>query len=233
MNKGTKKTVPIVSRQEGKNLKNRTIKSICILLIMTMFVGIAGFAQAEPDYYHIGLEVTSVMSEMVDSETYLSLLGTPSTWNDVREAVNTGDYDKPVAVYAVTLDTPEAYLKIMIDKDPDSSSQWNSLSDNLQEQILNKIGVTTICSIVNGQAGASSVSFANLAQAYIKNSDLTEEKKVSYLYLFEKGTPILVTFGYHAATGMFVFIPAESQGSVESLKTVLPFVEITLVEIEN
>ena len=45
-------------------MKNRTIRSICILLIMTMFVGIAGFAQAEPDYYHIGLEVTSVMSEI-------------------------------------------------------------------------------------------------------------------------------------------------------------------------
>ncbi len=51
-------------------MKNRAIKSICFLLIMTMFVGIAGFAQAEPDYYHIGLEVTSVMSEMADSETY-------------------------------------------------------------------------------------------------------------------------------------------------------------------
>ena len=51
-------------------MKNRAVKSICFLLIMTMFVGIAGFAQAEPDYYHIGLEVTSVMSEMADSETY-------------------------------------------------------------------------------------------------------------------------------------------------------------------
>ena len=211
----------------------KAIKCICVLIIIVMMSAMAGSAFAEPDYYHIGLEVTSVMSEIADSETYLSLYGASDTWNDVREAVNTGDYDKPVAVYAVTLDTPEAYLKIMIDKDPDSSSQWNSLSDNLQEQILNKIGVTTICSIVNGQAGASSVSFANLAQAYIKNRDMKKEKKVSYLYLFEKGTPILVTFGYHAATGMFVFIPAESQGSVESLKTVLPFVEITPVEIEN
>ena len=214
-------------------MKNRIIKSICILLIMTMFAGIAGFAQAEPDYYHIGLEVTSVMSEIAGSETYLSLYGTPDTWSDIREAVNTGDYDKPVAVYAVTLDNPEAYLKIMIDKDPDSSSQWNSLSDNLQEQLLNKIGVTTICSIVNGQAGASSISFASVAQAFIKNSDLTEENNVSYLYLFEKGTPILVTFGYHTATGMFVFIPAESRESSDSLKAVLPFVEITPVEIEN
>lgn len=214
-------------------MKNRIIKSICILLIMTMFAGIAGFAQAEPDYYHIGLEVTSVMSEIAGSETYLSLYGTPDTWSDIREAVNTGDYDKPVAVYAVTLDNPEAYLEIMIEKDPDSSSQWNSLSDNLQEQLLNKIGVTTICSIVNGQAGASSISFASVAQAFIKNSDLTEENNVSYLYLFEKGTPILVTFGYHTATGMFVFIPAESRESADSLKAVLPFVEITPVEIEN
>ena len=233
MNKGTKRTVPIVPRQEGKNLKNRTIKSICILLIMTMFVGIAGFAQAEPDYYHIGLEVTSVMSEIAGSETYLSLYGTPDTWSDVREAVNTGDYDKPVAVYAVTMDNPETYLRLMIDRDPDSSSQWNSLSDNLQEQLLNKIGVTTICSIVNGQAGASSISFASVAQAFIKNSGLTEENNVSYLYLFEKGTPILVTFGYHTATGMFVFIPTESRESADSLKAVLPFVEITPVEIEN
>ena len=67
----------------------------------------------------------------------------------------------------------------------------------------------------------------------IAESCLTEENNVSYLYLFEKGTPILVTFGYHTATGMFVFIPAESRESAESLKAVLPFVEITPVEIEQ
>ena len=214
-------------------MKNRTVKSICILLIMTMFAGIAGFAQAEPDYYHIGLEVTSVMSEIAGSETYLSLYGTPDTWSDIREAVNTGDYDKPVAVYAVTMDNPGTYLRIMLDRDPDSSSQWDSLSENLQEQLLNKVGIATICNLVNAQAGTASISFASVAQAFIKNSDLTEENNVSYLYLFEKGTPILVTFGYHTATGMFVFIPAESRESADSLKAVLPFVEITPVEIEN
>ncbi len=214
-------------------MKNRTIKSICILLIMTMFAGIAGFAQAEPDYYHIGLEVTSVMSEIAGSETYLSLYGTPDTWSDIREAVNTGDYDKPVAVYAVTMDNPGTYLRIMLDRDPDSSSQWDSLSENLQEQLLNKVGIATICNLVNAQAGTASISFASVAQAFIKNSDLTEENNVSYLYLFEKGTPILVTFGYHTATGMFVFIPAESRESADSIKAVLPFVEITPVEIEN
>ena len=214
-------------------MKNRAIKSICILLIMTMFAGIAGFAQAEPDYYHIGLEVTSVMSEIAGSETYLSLYGTPDTWSDIREAVNTGDYDKPVAVYAVTMDNPGTYLRIMLDRDPDSSSQWDSLSENLQEQLLNKVGIATICNLVNAQAGTASISFASVAQAFIKNSDLTEENNVSYLYLFEKGTPILVTFGYHTATGMFVFIPAESRESADSIKAVLPFVEITPVEIEN
>ena len=214
-------------------MKNRTIKSICILLIMTMFVGIAGFAQAEPDYYHIGLEVTSVMSEIAGSETYLSLYGASDTWSDVRETVNTGDYDKPVAVYAVTMDNPETYLRLMIDRDPDSGSQWNSLSENLQKQLLNKVGISTICNLVNAQAGSASISFASVAQAFIKNSGLTEENNVSYLYLFEKGTPILVTFGYHTATGMFVFIPAESRESADSLKSVLPYLEITPVEIEQ
>ena len=215
-------------------MKNRTIKSICSLLIMTIFLGIAGFAQAEPDYYHIGLEVTSVMSEMADSETYLSLLGTLSAWRDVREAVNTGDYDKPIAVYAVTLDNPESFLRDMIAQDQDSNNQWNSLSESLQEQFLNRVSISTVCSnIVNGQAGIASISFAISTQAYIKSSNLTEEKTISYLYLFEKGTPILVTFGYHAASGTFVFIPAESQRSVESLKAVLPYLEITPVEIEK
>ena len=173
------------------------------------------------------------MSEIAGSETYLSLYGASDTWSDVRETVNTGDYDKPVAVYAVTMDNPETYLRLMIDRDPDSGSQWNSLSENLQEQLLNKVGIATICNLVNAQAGSASISFASVAQAFIKNSGLTEENNVSYLYLFEKGTPILVTFGYHTATGMFVFIPAESRESADSLKAVLPYLEITPVEIEQ
>ena len=45
-----------------------------------------------------------------------------------------------------------------------------------------------------------------------------------------KGTPILVSFGYHGASGSFVFLPKEQCGTLADLQAALPELEITPVE---
>ena len=78
--------------------------------------------------------------------------------------------------------------------------------------------------------GAAEIAFASAAAAVVRNEALTDESVVYYLYIFEKGTPILVSFGYHGASGSFVFLPKEQCGTLADLQGTLPELEITPVE---
>ena len=89
-------------------------KRICIFLsaALLLFPSCSAFSEAaKPDYYRIGLKVTAMMSEITDSEAYLSIFTRPEYFREVREKVNTHDYDSPVAVYSVTMSDPRAFFE--------------------------------------------------------------------------------------------------------------------------
>ena len=210
-------------------------KKICIFLAaaLLLFTASGAFGEAaEPDYCRIGLKVTAMMSEITDSEAYLSIFGLPERFREVREKVNTHDYDSPVAVYSVTMSDPKAFLEEMFRNEEEGNKLWDSLSPALQDQLLSRIGIQTLCPIVNARAGSEYLSFFNAATVLIQDEGLIAEKSCVYLYLFEEGVPILVSFGYRAASGTFFYIQKESQGSPEDIIAYLavPCVEIVPVE---
>lgn len=209
-------------------------KKICSLLLafLFLFTACGAFAEGtEPDYYRIGLEVTGLISEMVDSEAYLSMLTRPESISEVREILNTRDYDRPVAVYSVRLDDPKVFLEEMFRKSPDQRETWESLSPALQEQVLSRLGLQTLCTYVNAQMGSEYLSFVSVTNAFVREEALNPESAFTYLYVFEKGMPILVNFGYHIVSGQFLLIPEESRGTPEAISAymVLPGLEITPV----
>jgi len=207
--------------------------SIFLAAALLLFTASGAFGEAaEPDYCRIGLKVTAMMSEVTDSEAYLSIFGLPERFREVREKVNTHDYDSPVAVYSVTMSDPKAFLEEMFRNEEEGNKLWDSLSPALQDQLLSRIGIQTLCPIVNARAGSEYLSFFNAATVLIQDEGLTAEKSCVYLYLFEEGVPILVSFGYRAASGTFFYIPKESQGSPEDIIAYLavPCVEIVPVE---
>ena len=210
----------------------KAIKCICVLIIIVMMSAMAGSAFAEPDYYHIGLEVTDLMSEVVSSEVYLSIIGGSESIEKVRSIVNTGDYDRPIAVYSISLDERmvQVLLRNVLVQSTKINDAYNSLSERLQELLRNRISVQTVCSIVNGKMGVPYISFASISQIAMRSEALTDEKGACYLYVFEKGSPILVTFGYHAATAMFLFIPKEQQGSLNDIQAALQFLTVKSVQ---
>ena len=209
---------------------------ICMLISATMLFLAAGSASgetAEPGYYHIGLKVTELMGEITDSEDYLSMLTLPESFSQVREKINTHDYNRPVAVYSVSMSDPKAFLEeMMFRNDPETLEAWNRLSPALQDQLLGRIGVQTLISIINARAGTEYIAFFSVATAFVRDELLTAEGSRCYLYFFEKGVPILVSFGYHAASGQFFFIPEEARENAETILAYLqlPFLEITPVK---
>ena len=209
-----------------------------MLFISAMLACGAGGAfceSAEPDYVRIGLEVTGLMSEMVDSETYLSMLGSVSAFADVREQVNTHDYDRPVAVYSLRLKDPNALFKAMALKDAKSTEAWNSLPPELQDQLMMRISLRSMCSGINAKMGTDAIAFSAVATAVVVKEALTGDGPENYLYIFEEGTPILVSFGYHSAAGYFLFIPKESQENLLKIWTYLnlPSLEIAPVDLPD
>ena len=213
-------------------------KRICLVfsVVLLIFAAAGAYGETvEPDYYSIGLEVTSLMSEITDSEAYLSMLAFPESFSEVREKVNTHDYNRPVAVYSVRTADPEVLLKEMLQNDNESLETWNSLSPALQEQVLGRLGIQALCSSFNSRQSTDCILFASVSTAFVRNENLTAGNAVSYLYLFEEGTPILVSFGYHAASGLFLFIPKESQASRETVCAALawPGLELTPVVLPD
>ena len=68
-------------------------KRICILITAALFLFTAcgAFGEAaEPDYYRIGLKVTALMSEMMDSEAFLSILTRPEYFSEQHQLVYPG-----------------------------------------------------------------------------------------------------------------------------------------------
>ena len=207
-------------------------KTICILCALTVLAALCGTASCEqtgPDLYHIGLEVTGLMGEIAGNEAYLSAFGRPETWTEVREAADTGDYDQPTAVYSVRLEDAEGYVREMFAADDETRELWENLPEELTQQLLYRVTPATFCNMANARAGTASISFASAATAVIRNSELTGDETASYLYTFDKGIPILVSFGYHGASGMFVFIPKEAQ-NLEGIRAALPGLTVEPLE---
>ena len=213
-------------------------KQICALLFASLLLLAAGGAcgeAADPDYYRIGLKITGLISEMADSDAYLSLMGTPGSFRTARETANTHDYDRPAAVYSISLTDPEGLLEKMFLEDPDARETWDSLSPALQAQMMRRINLQALCAVINGRTGAEWITFSSLATPVITDETLTPEKSRSYLYLFEQGVPVLVSFGYHSASGQFLMIPEDSRKSPEDIAAFLelPFLELIRLEIPD
>ena len=212
-------------------------KKACILLlaVFILTVSVSFCESPEPDYYRIGLNVSALMSGMADSEAYCSLFGPQEMYREVREKVNTHDYDRPVAVYSVRLTDSKSFIEEALLKDQESRNTWNSLSPALQEQVLGRFGVQSLCSIVNARMGSEYIAFCSVVTAFIREQTLASDSSGCFLYIFEKGTPILVSFGYRAASGQFLFIPEEFRESPDSIASYLgiPCLEITPVESTN
>ena len=217
-----------------KIMKRHTI--LQILLVMLLLTGIiapavAGSAEA-PDFYRTGLEVTGVLNEMVQSREFLDLF---MNMNDRMEVIdtefNTGDYDRPVAVYRLTQTDPREWLKTIMSEE--EQAQLAALSPALQEQVYAKVkGAAFLANQINGRRGVEILAVTSALQAVLNNTGLETEEPEYYLFIFEKGVPVLVTCGRNTATGVFVAFEKTATESAETLQALLTPLGLEAVPVE-
>ena len=114
------------------------------------------------------------------------------------------DYDSPIAVYSVEIPNAKDILsKLGIE----NIEEYDKLSDNLKEQLDHKVSISSIISSINAQSGTNTMALCSLLTATKDDKDVELDKSIAYLYVFEKGIPIAVTFtksGY--ANGQFLLL---------------------------
>ena len=131
-----------------------------------------------------GEDVISLMAEMLESEEYKSLYNLPSAYDDQVNMLREGNYSKSIAVYELLI-SEEELLDKTIDKD--------GLSKELYEYICSSAYVS-FASRINQISGveAMAVSAVFTAQKTYANKDIDTNR--IYLFVFENGCPIAVTF---------------------------------------
>ena len=157
-----------------------TVLLACILLL-TLLASCNGNPKSLTE---CGEDVISLMAEMLESEEYKSLYNLPAAYDDQVNMLCEGNYSQSIAVYELII-SEEELLDKTIDKD--------ELSKELYEYICSSTYVS-FASRINQTSGveAMSVSAVFTAQKTYANKNIDASK--IYLYVFEKGCPIAVTF---------------------------------------
>ena len=143
------------------------------------------------------------MQEMVYSDEYISLYASIEFEDEIVKFQAT-DYDSPIAVYSVEIPSAKDVLLKLGSKNIDD---YDKLSDNLKEQLDHRVSFSSIVSSINVQSGTDTMALCSLLTATKYDKDIELDKSIAYLYVFEKGIPIVVTFtksGY--ANGQFVLL---------------------------
>jgi hypothetical protein len=142
--------------------------------------------------------------------------------------VDTNDYDSPVAVYRITLPKSDKFVKITGSFDED---RWNSLSPNLQKQIEHRFTFSAIANIINSAYGSTNLAFSSLYTAYEENKSINIKRTTVFLYIFEEGTPIAVTFSKSGGVnGQFVFL--DGIESLSDVRTVFEPLDCSVKKVD-
>ncbi len=188
-----------------------SIITISVLLCLTslLFVG----CNQNQGLYEKGLEMTKGMEELVKSDLYFeSVTSGIEKVNKARQNFIANDYDSPTKVYSISMLSREKAEELCVGllKTDELREQWNNCNDFVKEQILNKCTMQSIYTWINNKQGIDAISFCSLYYAMKQFDGFDLKEEISYLYIFETGKPIIVTFEKSAngmkATAQFLLL---------------------------
>lgn len=190
-------------------------KAVCMVLILALCLGILGCSQKteragkrksdKPDLYDAGLEVITLMQEKADSSEYLSLMGASEDMMNLIQDFAAIKVKRPIAVYEMELPKTEELLGEM---DSISIRDYEAMSPQLREDIDRRMA-SAMATHFLAQQGNLCIAASSMLASSCKNMDLELENPRYYLYLYESGMTVMVTFGYAAASGTIVTLGSE------------------------
>jgi len=115
----------------------------------------------------------------------------------------------------------------------EEQAQLAALSPALQEQVYAKVkGAAFLANQINGRRGVEILAVTSALQVILNKPGLEIAEPEYYLYLFEKGVPVLVTCSRDTATGVFVAFEKTATESAETLQALLTPLGLEAVPVE-
>lgn len=191
-----------------------TILLVCSLL-MTLFASCKSNADVFISY---GEDVISLMAEMLENEEYASMYGLSDRYNETLDKLRQGDYSEFSSVYELSIPEEELIEKLDINEKDFSKDLYQYLCASSYGSFASRVNM-------EANVEAISVSSAFAAQKVLVDKKVDENK--IYLFVFEKGCPIVVSFiteedGAFKASGQFIindaFVTDDEDSIQESCK---------------
>lgn len=182
--------------------------------------------------YERGTELAAELAEMAGNRDYLSLYtGQGEVLDILTRAVEGKDYTAPKAVYSLTI-SEDAAGKILAALEMENA---NALPDHLKGKVREKV-FQALPAQVNAMAGADTLAAASICTAGKVFVDPAVTDGVIYLYTYENGVPVAVTFlpgedGAVSAGGTFLLGDSFSVDSLEDLSGPLGLFGVEIAEV--
>ncbi|MBE6694287.1 MAG: hypothetical protein E7589_05955 [Ruminococcaceae bacterium] len=169
------------------------------VLLMTLFTSCNGTTKS---FIECGEEVISFMAEMVENEAYISLYDLPDAYDETISKLREGDYSKSLAVYELSIPAEEMFEVF------DAAIKKEHFSEDLYKYVCSSAYVS-FASRINQRSGAEAISVSSAFSARKTFASKSIDAYKIYLYVFENGCPIAITFvansdGSFSAVGHFI-----------------------------
>ena len=154
------------------------------ILMLTFTLALSSCAVRASSLTDRGQRVISLMDEMIKSEEYSKAYVSISGTEDLIEDLRFADRSEPTAVYELSVSL-ENLLPASVDVDKMSAT----LADYLR-------GATYVsfASKLQDKDSYYNIAVSSIYTAQITFSDSSVKDEVVYLYVFEEGYPIIVSF---------------------------------------
>ena len=217
--------------------------AICFSFILAFLLCACGAKSdgkaGQKSLYAQGLDMISLMGEMVQSDTYFAAYSSVPTLREpvkeISQAVSGGQYDKPAAVYRLSLQ--EDGLAAILQRSGTDLSDAD-LSDDLKAYMHSKM-LGACANFFNSPAGTEALAASAVYTCSKSFVCMEASENVLYLYTYENTNPVLISFLVgedHAvyASGTYILNETIDMTDLASINAVLgldvPIFQIELLE---
>lgn len=176
-------------------IKSKQMKFIYFALISFLLLSLTfltGCTTSNQTLFEYGAKMCILMEDMLKNEQINDYKNSSTSSNIDLTKYMANDYDTPIAVYEITLPDTKTFLEAAY---PGINEKINNLPDYYKNMIYENYDITSIqSSIILSEA--TTFNDIEICTSYylIQNFEGNINNPTAYLYTFETGAPIFITF---------------------------------------
>ncbi len=210
------------------------MKKLLMFFLAFLLCGVlagCGKTKVEKSLYEQGLELISLMKEMVENEAYSSMYTGNDEMLEMILNIGKGDYSKEKSVYRIAIDEEEFQSM------PETSIMFEGMSERVKEYVIAR-AYAGIPSRINSTVSSNALAIASICNAGKSFVSDEIDGNSIYLYIYENAMPVMVTFiegedGAVSASGYFIFNEEFSNDNIDEMKQLLYEGPISIEKIEK